>query len=105
MCMHIKHYFGILEFYLRVEQFTEFVGQKLIPPHCLRNTMLHIAVVDHNVPSFTVVTGWIRRRGFINQIKKPSFSVRILNKVDPPRRRVRTMRFRLCAEEILRQSS
>jgi len=67
--MHIKHYFGILEFDLRVEKFTDFVGQKLIPPHCLRNIMLHIAVVDHNVPSFTDVTGWIRRRGFINQLK------------------------------------
>lgn len=69
------------------------MGQKLIPPHCLRNIMLHIAVVDHNVPSFTDVTGWIRRRGFINQVKKPPYSVRVLNKVDPPRTRVRTLRF------------
>jgi len=103
--MHIKRYFGISEFDLRVEQFTDFVGQKLIQPHCLRNIMLHIAVVDHSVPSFTDVTGWIRRMGFINQIKKPPYSVPISNKVDPPRRRVCTLRFRLCAEEILRQPS
>jgi hypothetical protein len=88
--MHIKHYFGILEIDLGVEQFTDFVRQKLIPPHCLRNVMLHVAVVDHNVPSFTDVTEWIRRKGFINKIKKPPYSVRILNKVDPPRTRVST---------------
>jgi len=28
--MHIKHYYEILEFDLRVEQFTDFLGQKLI---------------------------------------------------------------------------
>jgi hypothetical protein len=72
--MHIKHYFGILEFDLSVEQFIYIVGLKLIPLHCLKNIMLHIEVVDHSVPSFTEVTGWIRRRGFINQIKNPPYS-------------------------------